>query len=571
MNDLYDRLRPADEPLDDVTADRIWARIAGQPDTDDRRNTEPHDDDSSDFDWDGAPPERQRSRRLAAVMATAAAVVGLAATALVVSHRDAVVAPSDSPDPISSPDPDQITENEANPVFSGQTSAAPIGPIDLAAGTDFAVADYVPAGWELTSMEASSSGSLFGSAQWALLGADGSVAGVVSIRAPRPISDEEAAQSASGDYDTTIRGVPASEYQQAAGNGNSESRTGIDWIEDSLQISLTATGDAEALARPVAEALVIDETTRSVSIPDSLGLVPSSELDFADPDAVNTTIGVSPATAGFGATIIARPNTFGYDLDRLVRSELDWQPTRIDDNDARVATMPGGGRQVAWLDNDMFVTVASTATISDDDLFNIIRGVRFTDAANFRQIGSEIATQENAEIAGWEVFDRTTTPDGFDVTVRSQPGSSGANAICVETPQPVCTKLLSESGAIDGFEKYGAAGFNADGATIGVAWVSNDLEIERSGQIQRPAESSAVSVRPSDFLNPADGYLDGTTATVIANVQTERGRFVVVDIPPGERPPTIRFSPTGELAASTDAADATSFELTPEITSPFSF
>lgn len=127
--------------------------------------------------------------------------------------------------------------------------------------------------------------------------------------------------------------------------------------------------------------------------------------------------------------------------------------------------------------------------------------------------------------------------------------------------------LRSEGGAIDGFETYGAAGFAIDGAMIAVAWVSADLEIDLENHVERPADSAGVSVRPSDFLNPADGYIDGTTATIVTNARTDRGRFVVVTFPANERPPTIQFSPIVDSAGTTK--EATAFELTPTVASPF--
>jgi len=562
MSDLYDRLRPADECLDAATADRVWARIVARHST-----VGPHAEPlMRDMSPDlvrrtDSPVDRARSRHLAALLAAAAAVVGLVGTAVVVSNRDTVVAPVNAPSSTAPVATDPFgtaqTETTEDPLIGGNEN--PGGVVDLAGGTNFAIADYLPAGWELDSMRASAMGSLLGSTQWALVGDDGSVTGVVSVRAPRPVSAEEAAQISIDDYNTTVRGVPAFEYQQ-------DSRTGLDWVEGSLQISLTATGEAERLARRVAEELVIDRATRSVTVPGDFGLVPATELDFADPGAVTTIIGMSPMQSTLGVVISSRPNTFGYELDQLAGSEFDWRSTRIADQETLVATTPGGSRQVAWLRDGLFVTVVSTTTLSDDDLDAIVRGVRFSDADEFRAIVAAKSAQQQADILSWDVFDRTTTPDGLDVTVRARPGGNGANAICVDAPEPACTILVSEGGAIDGFETYGAAGFAIDGAMIGVVWVSNDLEIQRPTQVQTPAESPNVFVRPSAFLNSSDGYADGTTATIVADTRTERGRFVVAAFPSGERPPTIQFAPESDSEDSTPA-----FELTSAIADAFSF
>jgi len=556
VTDLYDRLRPADEPFDVATADRVWNRIASQ-----RSEDATEDDDARRrdrplrFEDSRVHDNRPRTRRFAAAAAIAAVVVGFAATATVVGNRDSAIAPSNT-----SPLPPPAVVVESPDVSNG--------PGGLVAGTSFTVAD-LPAGWEVDSMRASASGPIFGGGQWALLGADATVTGVVSVRAPYPLSDDEQAQYTSDDLDTTVRGVPSSQYQQDAEGGDTPAHTGITWIENSLLISVTATGDAQALTRPVAEALLIDESARTVSIPDELGLVPSSQLGFADPAAVTTTIEMSPTSNASSVSLTTRPNTFGYDLDRLVASTFDWQPTQIDNRDGMVATTPDGGRLMAWIIDDMFIFATATAGVPDTELLDIIDGIRFTDADDFRRIGNDVAARKNSEIASWEVFDRTTTLNGIGVTVRSRPGSSGANAICVDTPQPSCTELLSEGGAIDGFENYGTASYTLDTTTIGVAWVADSFEFGRSSSPRRPADFTAISLRPSDVVNAADGYLDGTTATIITDNRTQQGRFVIVDVPAGERHPTIRLAANG--ADPTNASIDDTFELTPTTTGLYNF
>jgi len=94
-------------------------------------------------------------------LATAAAVVvGLAGTALVVSNRDTAVAPSDAADATApaatEPFDNAPTDAEADP--NVEANSTPSGQVDLAAGTKFAVAEYLPVGWGLDSMEAMATG-----------------------------------------------------------------------------------------------------------------------------------------------------------------------------------------------------------------------------------------------------------------------------------------------------------------------------------------------------------------------------------------------------------------------------
>lgn len=587
MNDLYDRLRPEDEPLGADTADRVWARVSGESLAGEAPASDEHRERNVDRSPGAVPSlrvERTRrrtarpiSRRVGVWAASAAAISGLAATAAVVGSRDTVVAPADSlptatptpesPQPYPSSPIDPTTEpGEQQPAVSGPETAGD----SMSVGTKFAVADFVPTGWKIDSMNASPTGSIFGGESWALLDVEGNVSGVVSIRAPRPIDEEEAAARANDDdRNTTVRGLPAIEYEQSKQGGNDVPRSGISWVENSLAIDVTATEDARSLVRPAAEVLTIDASTQSLSLPDELGLVAADELGFVEPTAVHTVITMSPSEGSSGVLVAVRANTYGYDLDRLVGPDFVWDPVRIDGLEAIVTTTPGGGRWVAWVDDGMHILVQADIVISDDELFEIVRSIRLTDGDEFVEVGEAIAGEGNAEIASWDVFDRTATPDGLGITIRSRPGSGGASAICVEAPHPDCTTIISEGGGIEGFEENGAVAFDVDGRTVGIAWVSDDLVIDSIDWILAPADLDDVVLRPSEVLNPGDGFVDGTTATVLVNERADQGRFVVVEIPDGERPPTIRFVADG---VDPDIADIQErFELTPTMDDPFGF
>ena len=572
MNDLYDQLRPADESLDQATAARVWARISGELPVGETDGSE--SDNGSDLccgvstrfteqRGTGRRPSRSSIRGVGSWAAAVVVIAGLGTTAAIVASRDTVVVPSDSIAPVV-PVPETNSSETSTPfeLGSDETGAVPAttAPISAAVGTQFAVVDHVPEGWALDELRATSSGSIFGGESWALVDSEGRVTGVVSVRAPRPVDSEEEAQFLSDDPNTTVRGLPASEGQQGFEGGNTVPRSWVGWIEDSSQMYVTATLDAQPFVRPVVEALVIDETTGDMSIPDSLGLTPVPELGFVDPSAVTTIIAMSPIPGTPGVSVYAKPNTLDDSLEQLVEDfSVEWDDVLIEDREAIVTTTPGGGRWVAWLEDGMYVLVQSSIVISDGELFDIARGVRFTDADEYGGIANELAEERTEEIDSWEVFDRTSTPTRIDVTIRSRPGSPGANAICIETAEPDCTAINSENGIIDGFVEYASAAFDIDSDTaIGVAWVSNDLTIDS----MRPVELSDVDLRPGEFLNPDDGFASGTTATVEVTNRTEMGRFAVVHFPADERPPTIRF-----VAAGVDPATAgtdTSFDLTPD-------
>ncbi len=558
MNDLYDRIRPADEVLDDATAARVWTRITGEESKPAELAAPQRSGPSALSVTDGIDAVNQR-RRLAVWAAVAAVLVGIAGTAAIVATRSDPVAPADtsvSPEPTPQPATGPTQSPEPSPDSTIATAEAnETIEIELGSGTNFVVADDVPDGWSIESMRAERAGSMFGEAQWAQIGPDGSVTGVISVRPPFLLTAEEIARSAE-EFDDTVRGVPADVWQDDPNSGMPEQRNGIYWIEQSLQMQVSATGTAADLVRPVAEALVLDARSRTVTLPDSFGLIAAADLDFADDSAVRTTLVMQPDWSDAqGIGISAWPNTFGYDLDQLVGgTTLDWRPIQFDDTDAVGARTPDGDLvALSWLDSDMLITISTSLTLSDEEIFRVGRVLRFVDAAEFRSIGQSIATQKNDEISGWDVFDQAVTADGIEISIRTQPGGVGANAVCIDAPVVDCTLVQSEGGIVDGKESYGAAGFDLGDRRIGIGWVSSDID----------AATIEPSIHPSTSLDPADLSLDETTSSVIADIVTDAGRFVVVDLPDGERPPAIRFESSDQLGPQID--------LTPALHGPFEY
>lgn len=557
MNDLYDRIRPADEILDEETAARVWSRVTGE--ALEPSGVTPQDESASVLRLSTRVRESPR-RRLAGWSAAAAVVVGVAGLVGVVATRSEPIDPADTSvasDPVPEPDIAPTALPETDPVAPEVTAAEAeeLGD-DLSTGTKFAVADDPPDGWAIESMRAERAGSMFGEARWAQVGPDGSVAGIISIRPPILLSAEDIAQSSSGEFDDTVRGVPADEWTVSIDNGSSVQRNGIAWIEESLQMQVSAVGTTADLVRPVAEALVLDVESRTVTLPDSFGLVPATDLDFADDNAVRTTLFMQPEWSdSHGIGISSWPNTFGFGLDRLVGTTADWQPIQIDDIAALGARTPDGNLiGLSWLDGDMYITLSNSLVTTDDEVFDVVRGLRFTDAEQFRATGQSIADRINADIADWTVFDQVATSDGIAVSIRTKPGGTGAHALCIDVPIFDCSLIQSEGGSVDGFESYGAAGFDLGDRRIGVAWVSSDID----------AATIEPSLHSSDSLNPfTDLLLDETTATVLADTTTDVGRFVLVDIPDGERPPAIRFESGDQLGPQID--------LTPMPDGPFDF
>ena len=553
MNDLSDRLRPADEHLDPATAQRVWARISNEP-----AGSPPADlhlAASPDLRIEAAPEREhpRRVRRAATWAAAAAAVIGLAGIA-VVAGRPGSETPADTPAQSNPPGTTLNTEPDLQvPADENVGATDGTGPFVLANGTRFAVVDVVPAGWNVVGVDAGPGGSLFGSQQWALLDEAGAVSGVVDVRPPRPVAADEASL-ADDDFDSTVRGVPADEWtDDPAASGSPAPRAGITWFENSYQMQVSATGAAQELVRPIAESLVVDEQARTVTIPDDFGLTPASELGLADPAAVTTSIRLAPSWTGPGLIVYSEPNRFGYDLDQLVGTGYDWEPIQIDGRSAVATRNPSGAIAiVSWLDGDMQVTMSSTLSmannpgaLSDDDLLGVARGVRFADSDEFLDVSATVTDAINNEVAGWAVYDQTVTADGVEASVRTSPDHDDGHALCLDAPAFDCI-LVDDDGGFD--EAHAAKGFDLGDRRIGVVWISTNID----------AQTGDPTLRPSDHLNPADGYADGTTATIIADTTTDHGRFVIVTIPDGERPPTIGFisndgpSPRVELTPNLD-------------------
>jgi len=460
--------------------------------------------------------------------------------------------PADTP---AQSNPTNTTQNtEADPEIPADENVDATdgsGPFALANGTRFAVVDVVPEGWNVVGVDAGPDGSLFGSQQWALLDETGAVSGVVDVRPPRPVPADEASL-ADDEFDSTVRGVPADEWtDDPAASGSHTPRAGITWFENSYQMQVSATGAAQELVRPIAESLV-DEQARTVTIPDDFGLTPAGELGLTDPAAVTTSIRLAPSWTGPGLIVYSEPNRFGYDLDQLVGTGYDWEPIQIDGRAAVAARNPSGAIAIiSWLDDDMHITMSSTlamanaSALSDEELLDVASGVRFTDSAEFLDVSAVVAEGVNDEVAGWAVYDQATTSDGTEASVRTSPGHDDGHALCLDAPVLDCT-LVDDDGGFD--EAHAAKGFDLGDRRIGVVWISAGID----------AQTGDPTLRPSDHLNPADGYADGTTATIIADNTTEHGRFVIVTIPDGERPPTVSFisndgpSPRVELTPNMD-------------------
>ncbi len=565
MNDLYDRIRPPTEVLDEDTAARVWGEIRREAPVEAAR---PERDTPSTATSVALGPVADAPRRthIIAWVAAAAVVAGIAGIGAAAATRSETIAPANTaaaPEPDPRPESDPTPHVGTSPSPLPEPEASPPGPLsvgseaspnDLWSGTKFAVVDVLPDGMTVSTVRAESAGAVFGDTQWVQLGADGSVTGVINVRAPRLLTAEEAARSAS-DFEDAVRGLPATEWRAIRDDGAGSPQSGILWIENSLAIQVTATGTADELVRPIAEALVLDVESRTVTVPDEFELVAAADLDFVDSAAVRTTLFMQPAWSDSqGVNVSTRPNTFGYDLDQLVGTDQDWQTVEIDAIPARgLRTSNDDLVALAWLDDGMFVSITTSLALSDAEMFDVMRGVRFVDVDEFQMFGRTVADRENAEMGTWALFDRTVTEDGIELSVRSKPGSIGANALCVDAPILDCTLILSEGGIIDGQESYGAAGFDLGDRKVGVGWVSADIDDATSGP----------SLHPSFSLDPSEVPSDETSAIVLFDIATDLGRFVVVDQPEGEHPPTIRFDSNG--------AGGPSIELIPTLDGPFDF
>ncbi|MEM9042198.1 MAG: hypothetical protein AAGD33_20120 [Actinomycetota bacterium] len=558
MSDLYDRIRPPDEHLDQATLDRVWARIS-----DHAPETSSNDPGPGDTvrEWTlGVDPSGRPQRRHVRVWATiAASLIGIALIAIVLDQRQNNETASTGNTPDASLEP-AVAPEATNPAVAApeppDSSINPVAP--NTDGTRFAVIDNPPSGWSVDQLRATLSASMFGEQRWALIDDNDAVAGVISFRWVRLVDDSA---GATFDADTTIRGVPATEWTDGPENGATVGRRGLSWVEASYLVQVTSSGDARTSVRDVIEAMVIDTANLTVTIPDSDELIADDDLGFTEPGAVTTSIALTPPNqVSRGVFVRTEPNTFGFDLDLLLGANGDWQPFNVDQHDARVRRSPDGALiGLAWLDNDMLVTVSTNLALPDEQTIEIARSIRFTDLDQFTEASDRYRQMSINTITQWEVHDRLVTDDGLELTVRTRPNSGGANAICLEQPDTQCVTTVSEGGLVDGFEPNATVGFDLEDRLVGVAWISNTHQHNWGEPL----------LRPSDSLNPTDELADGTTATISDDETTDVGRFIIIDVPATERPPGITFTQTVSSQPPDDGAPALFLELTPSIDKPF--
>ena len=543
-SDVFELLRPETVPLEPEIADRVWDKlVAEHPQLESGRSERRASTGTrgAGLTPAGGVPTNLGGvgrRRFAVVGAAAAAIVGSLAVGLVYSRDDGYVVPGSIPaqrpssstaaSPPSSPDASSVLPT-ATGVDLTETSVVSSSVVEepasaeLATATGFILPAVVPEGYEITGLSAGRSGDLFGSTRWARVDETGAVVGLLSVRPPRPA----AAGDDEFEADETLRGVPVDLFS------NGERHQGAYWIESGLIMSASVTDLSRDDLVAAVESLVVDTTTRTVSLPDnalSLGLTPESALGFVGDNVVVADVQLDPIGAPRVGTLTASssPNTFGRSLEQLVDDDPGWEVRTVGDAQMLVKTLSaaqGGWTEVAWISGD-FVMRARGA-VDSEEVLAFVAGLRFVDAASFAAAGAQL-TEAMIE---WDLLDQVTFDDGIVVSVRSRTDGSGANAICVEAPIRQCREQVSEGGLVDGYEDNVFDAFDVAGRTIVIGWQS----------ASEAARLGTPTLRAGDASDLTDGLSLESSASLDQFGSTSNGRFLKITVPEGERPPALDF------------------------------
>ncbi len=423
--DIFELLRPETVPLEPEIADRVWDKLVSEhPQLESGRSEWRASTGirGAGFTPAGRAPTNLGGvgrRRFAVVGAAAAAIVGSLAVGLVYGRDDGFVVPGSVPAqrPNSStsasppPSPDSAVLPTATGVDPTETSAVSSSVVEesasaeLAIATGFVLPAVIPEGYEITGLSAGRSGDLFGSTRWARVDETGTVVGVLSVRPPRPA----AAGDDEFEADETLRGVPVELFS------NGERHQGAYWVESGLGMSASVTDLSRDDLVAAVESLVLDTTTRTVSLPESgrsLGLVPESALGFVGDNVVKADIRLDPVGAPRVGTLTASsaPNTFGRSLEQLVEDDPGWEARTVGDTEMLVRTLSaaqGGWTEVAWISGD-FVMRARGA-VDSEEVLAFVAGLRFVDAASFAAAGAQLTDV----MIEWDLLDQVTFDDGY--------------------------------------------------------------------------------------------------------------------------------------------------------------
>lgn len=182
---------------------------------------------------------------------------------------------------------------------------------------------------------------------------------------------------------------------------------------------------------------------------------------------------------------------------------------------------------VTWIEDGQWVTLSGSAPV--DDQVEVAAGISGLTLDEAIDRGRAITGTAQA----LPVIDRLAFDDGLEVSVRAfstEETGGGAVAMCIEAPTITCSFGVLD--ALSGvYQNNLARTFVTDDETIRIAW-QDAAEAERRG-VPRLGASEAIP--------DASGDLVTEPSEIVADVNTDVGRFIRVHVPPGKQPPRIDY------------------------------
>jgi hypothetical protein len=464
-----------------------------------------------------AEPGRRRPGR-SALLVAASLVMLVGGLAMLHRRSPIIVAGQQS----TSSAPTVDSSIEPSPVT---TSATTTTTVNLSNHTGWYLPTFIPAGYEITSIDAAYSTSTFPVPQrWLRTDASGKVSASLTVATyppspPDPLKPET--------YNATVRG-----HQAFAGH------TGegfvVAWEEAGRVVSIRGVSMSSNETLAIAEAVTIESSTGTVVLGVNSNFV-SVEAAPSVPNAVTLNIGLlrsDGATGGFASFSTSPTN--GETL-QTVKQRLDITSgrtvpiERIGAFDRLVDRHPadalGPFTDITWIQDGLMMEAVGRA--SADEVVRMAESVQVVDSARLVDEGRRI-TERLKSLA---TFEQVTLADGVVVSVKARSGNPVG--LCVESPVAVCRWHVSEASLV-GERQVGIFDtFDVAGRLLLLGWHQG---------------SDTPTLQP---VTEPDGSIRYSPVALSEVKQMNLGHFIEAVVPAGVPVPLVAYGPSSSYGVGT--------------------